>query len=113
MGSILSHASVRTQEAKGKEDNTLTNSKGKVVKEAEVADLPMAKIDLTVSGKTQSASSARNSILPVAVIQCLAIRSTTAVADFVAVSSATRRHMRNLPTMTNTKNIIGQKLVAI
>ena len=105
MGNIQSHASVRTQEAKGKEDSIITNNRGKVAKEAVVADLLMAKIDLTASGRTLSASSARTLILPVAATQCLATRSTTAVADFVVVSSVTRPHMGKLPTRTNIKHL--------
>ena len=104
-GNIQSPASVRSQEARGKVDKVLTIKTRTMGKEVEATDLPMARIGLTVSGRTQLANSAKNSTLPVAATRCHATKSTTAIADCVVVYSATRKHMGKPLMTTNIKHL--------
>ena len=111
-GNTQSPALVRSQEARGKVDKVLTIKTRTVGREVEATDLPMARIGLTVSGRTQLANSAKNSTLPVAATRCHAIRGTTAVADCVVVFSVTRKHMGRPLTTTSIEQFV-LKLVAI
>ena len=76
---------------------------GKAEEEVAAIEQPVARIGRTMSRKTQLASSARSSTLPVVAILCHVTRGTTAVADFMVVSSETKRHMVNIPMMTSIK----------
>ena len=103
-------ASVRIPKAGAKEDMALATIRT-VVEEVEATDLPVARIGLTVSGKTQLVNFVRILILPVAATHCLATRGTTAVADSVVVSSVTRKLMARPHTTSNIDHRVV-KLVA-
>ena len=99
-GNTQSPASVRIQKAGAKEDRVLTTIRT-VAEEVEATGHPVARIGLTVSGKTPLVNFVRILILPVAAIQYLATRGTRAVADSAVVSSVTRKHMARPHTTSN------------
>ena len=84
VGNTQSHASVRAQEIKRRRMVITPIAGGKAEEEVAAIEQPVAGIGLTMSKKTQLASSARSSTLPVVAILCHVTRGTTAVADFVA-----------------------------